>query len=162
LLNAIDKLGQAASAPVYKEFDFVELLDSIVASESDGKTVKIEMAGPKPFVKIGSRELVQLIVSNSIRNAIEATEELNVSDSIVLSWGETDRDFWLAVLDRGVGFPHGFSKAFEIGTTTKKNHLGMGLALAQQAALSLNGNITLSPRKPNGAKFEFRWPRVSE
>jgi signal transduction histidine kinase len=86
---------------------------------------------------------------------------LTTVEPIVIGWGETDRDLWLSILDRGKGFPQGFAKLFEIGTTTKKNHLGMGLALARQAALSLNGQITLAPRQPNGAKFEFRWPRNS-
>ena len=161
LLQAIDKLGQAASAPIYSEFDFIELLDRIIASEIDGVRTKIEVAGPKPFVTLGSCELIHLIVSNAVRNAIEATEGLESTEPIVVGWGETDRDYWISILDRGKGFPQGFAKIFEIGTTTKKDHLGMGLALARQAALSLNGSITLSPRKPGGAKFEFRWPRVS-
>jgi signal transduction histidine kinase len=161
LLSAIDKLGQAAAAPVYSEFDFVELLERIVSSEKDGSGIQVEMAGARPFVILGSGELIQLIVSNAVRNAIEATEGLRSAEPIVVSWGDTDRDYWLSILDRGRGFPHGFSKIFEIGSTTKKDHLGMGLALARQAALSLNGHITLSPRDPSGAKFEFRWPHVS-
>ena len=39
---------------------------------------------------------------------------------------------------------------------------GMGVAFARQAALSLYGEITLSPREPHGAKFEFRWPHGSQ
>jgi signal transduction histidine kinase len=161
LLKAIDRLGQAASSPVYSEFDFAELLERIIASEVHGLETKIEMAGTKPFVTLGSSELLHLIASNAVRNAIEATEGLESTEPIVVSWGETDRDYWLSILDRGKGFPQGFAKIFEIGTTTKINHLGMGLALVRQAALSLNGHITLSPREPSGAKFEFRWPRGS-
>ncbi|MEW6160248.1 MAG: HAMP domain-containing sensor histidine kinase [Verrucomicrobiota bacterium] len=161
LLTAIDKLGQAASAPVYKEFDLAELLERIISSETDTLQCKIQVAGNKPFVMIGAADLIQLVVANAIRNALEAMEGVAPPEPVVVNWGATDRDYWIAVLDRGRGLPSGFSKVFEIGTTTKKGHLGMGLALARQAALTLNGSILLSPRDPSGAKFEFRWPHAS-
>lgn len=161
LLSAIDKLGQAAAPPVYAEFDFVDLLERVVSSERDGVQSQVEMAGPRPFIVLGSAELIELIVSNAVRNAIEASEEPGSAEPIVVSWGDTDRDYWLSILDRGRGFPHGFSKIFDIGSTTKKGHLGMGLALARQAALSLNGHLSLAPREPIGVKFEFRWPHMN-
>jgi signal transduction histidine kinase len=161
LLTAIDRLGQAAAAPIYKEFDLAELLERIIASETHGAASKIEVAGTKPFVMLGAADIIQLVVANAIRNAIEASEGVSPAEPVVVTWGETDRDYWFSVLDRGRGLPSGFTKVFEIGTTTKKGHLGMGLALARQAALTLNGVITLGPREPTGAKFEFRWPHAS-
>jgi signal transduction histidine kinase len=158
LLTAIDKLGQATSAPVYKEFNLAELLERIVISETDGSQVKVEMAGTKPFVIVGAADLIHLVVTNAIKNALEASEGVPTAEPVVINWGITDRDYWIAVLDRGRGLPPGLTKVFEIGTTTKKDHLGMGLALARHAALTLSGKISLSPRDPAGAKFEFRWP----
>ena len=99
--------------------------------------------------------LIQIIFCNAVRNAIEATTEAGALNPVVVNWGTTDRDFWIVVLDDGPGIPIGLSRAFDIGTTTKKEHLGMGLALARQAALSLNGKISLSPRNGKGARFEF-------
>ena len=162
LLTAIDKLGEAAAAPVYKEFDLAELLDRVTASETHGSQVKIETAGTRPFVILGASDLVHLIFANAIRNAIEASENVSAPEPVVVNWGETDRDYWLAVLDRGSGLPTGIDKVFEIGTTTKRGHLGMGLALASQAALTLNGRISLAPRDPSGTRFEFRWPHVTQ
>ena len=41
--------------------------------------------------------------------------------SIVITWGETDVDYWVAVLDRGAGSDRSQSEsAFGIGKTTKK------------------------------------------
>ena len=159
--NGIDRLGQAAAPPVYTEFELVELLDRVIASEKGDANVLVEMAGVRPFVLLGSTELIEIIISNAIRNAIEATEGIKSSDAVVVNWGETDRDYWIAILDRGPGFPHGFSKAFDIGSTTKRNHLGMGLALASQAASSMNGRVTLAPREPTGVKFELRWTHTT-
>ncbi len=162
LLVAIEKLGQAAATPTFAEFNFVDLLERVVQSETQGAEIPVEVAGTKPFVILGDAALLDIILSNGVRNALEATKESNSTEAIVINWGETDRDYWMSVLDRGVGFPKGFSKVFEIGATTKKGHKGMGLALARQAAKSLSGEITLSPREPHGAKFEFRWPHVTE
>ena len=49
--------------------------------------------------------LVRLAVCNGIRNAIEAVAAANLAEPhpIVITWGETDIDYWVAVLDRGVG-----------------------------------------------------------
>jgi signal transduction histidine kinase len=162
LLDAIEKLGQAAATPTFAEFNFVDLLERVVQSEIQGTEIPVEVAGTKPFVILGDAALLDIILSNGVRNALEATKESASTDPIVINWGETDRDYWMSVLDRGVGFPKGFSKVFEIGATTKKGHTGMGLALARQAAKSLSGEITLSPREPHGAKFEFRWPHVTQ
>jgi signal transduction histidine kinase len=162
LLIAIDKLGQAAATPSYAEFNFVELVETVIQSEAQGSNITVEMSGPKPFLILGDSSMIHIILSNAIRNALESTQEAKSAESAVVSWGDTDRDNWFAVLDRGVGFPKGFANAFEIGTTTKKNHSGMGLASARRAALSLNGEISLGPREPNGAKFEFHWPRATQ
>jgi signal transduction histidine kinase len=125
-ITAIDTLGQAAATPEFAEFDFVELLERIIQSETQGVDVKIEVAGTRPFVILGDSTLIHIILSNSVRNAIEASNEAKSNEPIVINWGDTDRDYWVTVLDRGVGFPKGFAKVFEIGTTTKKNHSGMG------------------------------------
>jgi signal transduction histidine kinase len=161
LLGAIDKLSQAASAAVYNEFDFAGLLEEIIISENSGTDLAIECAGPKPLVILGSRSLVHLVVANAVRNAIEATTGMATREPIVVNWDTTDREYWIAILDRGPGLPPAMHNIYEIGATTKKGHLGMGLALAKQAALSLSGKIFLTPRDQGGTRFEFRWPHVS-
>ena len=106
---------------------------------------------------------MKLIVANGLRNAIEATESVadsaKLSNRIVISWGETDRDYWIAIVDWGPGLPLGIDRMFDIGSTTQRGHLGMGLAIAERAALSLTGKVTLTPREDKGARYEFRWPR---
>ena len=47
----------------------------------------------------------------------------------------------------------------EIGSTTKAGHLGMGLATAQQALISLGGSVRLIPAE-RGVRFEMRWPKA--
>jgi signal transduction histidine kinase len=159
-LSVIDQLSQAASSPIYSEFDLAVAIDDAIALVH-ADAVAIECIGPKPQVIMGAGSYIKLILTNAVRNAVEATKDLPVKEPVVVSWGVTDRDYWITVLDRGRGLPATRGKIFEIGSTTKKDHLGMGLVLARQAGLSINGRITLGPRKPSGTHFEFRWPKSS-
>lgn len=159
-LAVIDQLSQAAEPAVYVEFDLAAAIQETLVSERGEHTVAVESAGPKPMVILSASSYIQLILANAVRNALEASKDIPVKAPIVVTWGSTDRDYFVAVLDRGCGLPTATQKIFEIGTTTKTDHIGMGLALARQAATSLNGKITLGPRDPSGTKFEFRWPKA--
>jgi signal transduction histidine kinase len=162
LLIVVDKLSHAASAPIYKDFNLPGVLDGLIAAEGAGSAAHVQCAGPKPFVVWSDATFVEIIVANAIRNAVEASAELPQGQPIVVTWGATDCDYWIAVLDRGCGLPAGSQKIFEMGSTTKKGHFGMGLATAKQAALSLNGKISLVPREQGGVRFEFAWPKPAK
>jgi signal transduction histidine kinase len=121
----------------------------------------MSLAGPSPFVAVGDRGLVELALRNGVINAVEATREIDAGDddhSIVVNWNKTDRDYWVAVLDRGPGIPERAAAIFDFGTTTKEGHLGMGLALAIRAARSMRGDLSIATRETEGARYELRWP----
>lgn len=161
LLTFIDTLSHAASSPIYKEFDLAGVLEALIAAEAADSSPPVRCSGPKPFIVLSDSTFIEIIVANAVRNAIEASIGLHPTEPIVVTWGATDRDYWIAVLDRGCGLPAGSQKIFEIGSTTKKGHFGMGLATAKQAALSLNGAISFLRRESGGVQFEFRWPKES-
>jgi signal transduction histidine kinase len=167
VLRAIDTLSRAASAPIIEEFDLSDLVRSIAESEYPVQEIGVDLAGPKPMVVVADKALIEIALVNGLRNALEATRAfLKISSletartpKVTVSWGETDRDYWLTVLDRGIGLPHGLDRVWDMGLTTKEDHLGMGLAIAQRAVLSLRGKILLNPRADGGAAYEFRWPK---
>lgn len=164
LVDTLDELSRASSSPTIQDFDLAELIKSIGEGERRGHETDIAYAGPDPFVVRGDEAMLGMIVRNGLRNAIEATESFTdaASHEIVLNWNETDREYWVAILDSGPGPPHGFDRAFDIGSSTKGgDNLGMGLALARRAIESLSGSIALTPRtEAGGARLEFRWPQV--
>ncbi|MEX1254088.1 MAG: sensor histidine kinase [Dehalococcoidia bacterium] len=163
-LDAVDGLNRAASPARRNEFDLAALLRDISDEDELLGHIETELTGTTPLIVIGDTALVRLIVSNGLRNAIEATEAVPTGEKepVLINWGDTDRDTWISILDRGIGLPPAHDRVFEIGLTTKSKdrHLGMGLALARQAADSLGGSLTLRPRDDAGVAFELRWPHT--
>jgi signal transduction histidine kinase len=161
-LSAISTLGKAAAVPKLEEFDLAELIRTVAESESESSNylVKVEFAGIAPLIVIGDRKIVGIVVANAIRNGLEATSVSGrMRQPVIVNWGSTTKEYWITVLDHGVGLPLRASRVYDIGSTTKADHLGMGLAICFRAARTLNGHIELSRRDEKGASFQFRWPR---
>lgn len=161
LFEAIEQLRSAAAVPRPEEFDLSELLVELVSETVGTDAVEVSLHGAKPMLIISDRALLRLSASNGIRNAVEAVAGIPTEKphSIVITWGETDVDYWVAVLDRGPGVTGPAESAFGIGKTTKKGHSGFGLAIARQAIETLGGACTLQPTTEGGARFEIRWER---
>lgn len=164
LVAGLARLRRAASAPKLEEFSLDRCIFAWIAEEVAQKPVGILRAGPQEAVVEGDKGLVCLAFVNGLRNAIDATLALPVANErypeITVNWGATDIDVWVAIVDAGVGFRGSLSRAFEIGSTTKAGHLGMGLATAQQAMMSLGGSVRLIPGE-RGVRFEMRWPKAA-
>lgn len=163
LLDAVERLGQAAATPTIDEVELAGLvLDTADRLEADSR-VTIERAGPRPLFIQSDRALVEMAVRNGVQNACEATLDVEEDhrEPVVVTWNTTDRDFWVIVLDRGPGLPSGARDPFTFADSQKANHLGVGLALARQAARTLHGEITLTPREGGGMAFELRCPHPS-
>ena len=164
LVAGLARLRRAASAPKLEDFALDQCIFAWIAEEVGQKPVDVLRAGPQETVVEGDKGLVCLAFVNGLRNAIDATLALPVEDErypeITVNWGATDIDVWVAIVDAGVGFRGSLSRAFEIGSTTKAGHLGMGLATAQQAMTSLGGSVRLIPGG-RGVRFEMRWPKAA-
>lgn len=161
VFEAIEQLKSATAVPRPEEFDLAELLGEIVSEIVGTDTVEVSLHGAKPKLITSDRALLRLAVANGIRNAVEAVTGAAGPEPhpIVVTWGETDVDYWVAVLDRGPGVVGPAESAFGVGKTTKKGHSGFGLAIARQAIETLGGACTLQPATEGGARFEIRWGR---
>ncbi len=163
LLASLSRLRRAASAPKVEELALDRCIYAWVEEEAAGKPVRVLRAGPQDCIVEGDKGLIFLGFVNGLRNAIDATMALeaenDVYPDITINWGATDVDTWVTIVDSGVGFRGNVARAFEIGSTTKAGHLGMGLATAQQAMTSLDGSVRLIPGE-RGVRFEMRWPKA--
>lgn len=160
--EAIEQLKNAAALPRPVPFDLAVLLDEIVTAEApEGGAGDVSVIGPRPLLLISDPLLIRLIVANGLRNAFEAVALTNpvAPHAIVVSFGETDVDYWVSILDRGTGIIGPIESAFEVGKTTKRGHSGFGLAIARQAVETLGGTILLGPVDGGGARCEARWEK---
>ncbi len=161
LLSAFSRLQRAAGAPKIEEFSLDEIVQRCIQDTTLPEGVLIQKAGPQQCVVEGDSSLILLSFNNGLRNAIEATVATkgDVYDlPITVAWGHTDVDCWISIVDLGVGFKGNIQRAIEMGTTTKSGHLGMGLAIANQALASMAGQLLLIPNH-RGVRFEMRWPK---
>lgn len=161
VFEAIEQLKNASAVPKPEEFDLASLVADLVAAVVSDSSVFVSLYGTKPFIITSDQALVSFALSNGIRNAVEAVEALGVNEphSIIISWGETDIDYWVAVIDRGVGIVGPSESAFGIGKTTKRGHSGFGLAIARQAIENLGGFCSLQPASEGETCFEIRWEK---
>ncbi|ROP38641.1 sensor histidine kinase [Saccharothrix texasensis] len=153
-ISAIDTLGGISSKAVPKEANLAVVVANCVEAQQIAFKIHIEVDGPSSVHAYTDPGLVELIISNGLKNACEAVIDPQVAVPVVtVLYGGNDREFWVNIIDNGVGMPIGGNeKLFDIGTSTKKGHLGMGLALCGEAADSLDAKIRLSSGD-RGTKF---------
>ena len=98
------------------------MLAEIVSEAVERDPVEVSLYGAKPMLITSDRALLQLAISNGIRNAVEAVTGAPGGEPhpIIVNWGETDIDYWVAMLDRGPGVVGPAESVFGIGKTTKK------------------------------------------
>ena len=155
LLGGIRELNTASQVPTLETVEISEFLVSLAAEFHSDTAEAIATSGPEMVVR-SSRTLLQTMIRNGLRNAFDAS---GANGGLpVLTWGSAGEEYFIAVLDSGVGPPAGVERAFEIGRSTKDGHLGMGLAIAGRAAAALGGEATLRRRPEGGAVFEYRGP----
>lgn len=158
IFEGIVELRKTAHAPQLQDFDLAELVENIVAAEIGDSNVVVSMVGRKPLMLLSDPNLLRLALCNGIRNAVESVKSLDRSDefSIVVNWEMTDRDFWVSVIDHGLGLIGSVEAAFEIGRSSKSGHAGFGLAIARQAMEKLNGSVVLTSSAAGGAMYEIK------
>lgn len=163
-LDAVQILRNASAVPVREEFDLTDFVHLTAAEE--GLREPIVLFGRNdPVIVKGDKNLLRLALANALRNASDATSDFHDETGIItLNWGSTDRDSWVAVVDRGTGLPEAYEDLKLPGMTTKSKakHDGMGLTIADRAMASMEGELILSPRGGQGAVCEIRWPHAVE
>ena len=117
-----------------------ELINNIIANETNAPKEDIFLQGPRELTAKGDSNLLTLAVANALRNAIEATAHVQShSSSVIVSWGETDVDYWISILDQGPGISGPSDSAFKIGRTTKAGHTGLDWQLHRKLTCNRRG-----------------------
>lgn len=166
-VEALRRLSAASAVPVPAEFDLAECLGSLAAAaQREASPGEVRASGPAPYIVLSDQALVELLITNLLRNAVEATRALLVRDpsarSVIVNWGTRAGSHWVSVLDRGEGLPAQTSELFERGVTLRDQGSGLGLTTASRAARSLGGTVELATNDQGGTTAVFRWPAESD
>jgi len=158
---AIEQLRKASATPKPEQFDLADLVSEIVTTEFADVADRIAMHGPRPLLLISDAALLRFAICNGLRNAIEAVATVQESGiaPVVVTWGETDVDYWVSVLDHGPGIIAPVESVLGIGKTNKAGHSGFGLPIATAAIEALGGALGLQSAMGGGAKYELRWEK---
>jgi signal transduction histidine kinase len=159
IFEGLEQLRSATAARNPQPFDLTNLIDRIIAEESHATQTKPTPYGPRPFMVTTDPLLLRFAICNGLRNAIEATAQSKTEKPVVITWGKSDTDYWITIIDEGLGVTGPVDSAFEPGKSSKKGHIGFGLTIARQAMDTLDGFVTLSPAKTGGSRYELKWGR---
>jgi len=160
--EALEFLQTAATEAKTTSFDLSEAVSEVALAEKQNAGIEISLEGRRPFPVTTDKRLFELALSNGVRNALEAIAGSGMppkAHPVVITWGETDVEYWVSVLDAGPGLTNVNANHFDIGNTGKSGHSGFGLAIARQAMQSIGGSAELSPGAKSGARFDLRWGR---
>ncbi len=156
-------VGKAELARVPCEINaLVEEMRRLIEIEARWNQVRleIELAPDLPLV-LADRILVEQVILNLARNAIEAMQEVAPQRRrLLLRTGRGHDDMiFVEVRDSGPGMsPERMAQIFDRFFTTKEQGMGIGLSICRSIAESHGGRLTAESRPGEGACFRFLLP----
>ena len=109
------------------------------------------------LAKFDRTQLIR-VVTNLVKNAIQATEDIE-NPAILVAVTEEDGYACLTVSDNGSGITEeNKPKVFEPKFTTKSSGMGLGLAMVKNIVESCNGTIDFTSKLNKGTIFKVRFP----
>ena len=157
-----DFLAFARPSPVVADrCDVIAVIRDVVALEqpvASERGIGVTLAGVASVITEVDPRKLQQIVSNLVRNAIEASP---VGGQVrVTVEGEADGGVEIAVEDQGGGIAAEIQRRiYEPFFSTKPTGTGLGLSIVH-SAVALHGGTLELKTGPSGTRFEVRLPRV--
>lgn len=134
--------GVQAVKSSMKWVDMLEDIEHSIGYYSYAKDIRFELP-QEPFELNGDIDLLSMLFSNFIFNAIDAIEEDNSDDGkVIIGHEEDDKYHIFKVYDSGVAIENKKS-LFEAFQSTKEKGNGLGLVLSQQIAHAHGGDVSL-------------------
>ena len=150
--------NQTALQPV----DFQQIVQAAIGESyplAEAKSLDLGMLRNEPATLLDVASNLSILVRNALENAIRYTPAGGQVDvSLFVENGQAV----LLVEDNGCGIPEAelqqvFEPFYRVGVSTEPGN-GLGLAISQEIAKRLGGNITLSNRPQGGLVFGYRQP----
>lgn len=123
--------------------------------------IRVSVSMPEePVAVIMDRVPVQILLTNLVRNAVDALCSVKGEKKVTVTLRVLDSNVAeVSVEDTGVGIaPEVFESIFDPFHTTKPDGLGMGLAICRRIAEAHDGRLAAANRPEGGAIFSFIVP----
>ena len=133
---------------------------------ADARNVTIEYTVGQDCMVLASEDDIHQIIFNLAENALKYNHD---GGHVYLTVDCDETHVFLTVEDTGIGIPEEdraqiFSRFYRVDKARSREAggSGLGLSIVSDAVASLGGEITVSPRTPNGTRFAVSFPRFSE
>ena len=151
--------------PASEPIDLNEATQEVIALSHDEieksrVAVRTELAENLPRV-MADRVQIQQVVLNLLRNALDAmsTVQHRPRDLLLRTEREEGDSVRLSVKDSGVGFePHAIDRLFEAFYSTKREGMGVGLAVSRSIIENHDGRLWATLNDGPGSTFSFSVP----
>jgi two-component system sensor kinase FixL len=146
--------------------ELIEEIKPLAELDAKANNIALTVDLPKDLPKVVVDQLqIQQVLLNLVRNGIDAMHEASPSNRrLTVSARLTAPDFIrVDVTDHGHGVPNeSKDQLFNAFFTTKRNGMGMGLAISRTIVHSHGGELTFINNADAGATFSFTLPTKIE
>jgi len=148
--------------PKFQMVSVMQLFDQIAVllkHEIATNQIKFLMdVKPKNLALSIDPELIQQVLINLIKNAVQALEERENKTIELLAFQDEKNNTLFVIKDNGAGIDEeAQSKIFIPFFTTKKSGSGIGLSLSRQIMRQHNGSISVKSKVDEGTEFTLRF-----
>lgn len=124
--------------------------------------IQFEASHEEIITKIDRTQLIR-IITNLVKNAIQAIPEEKEEKSILVSVTKDMSNAVICVQDNGKGISEmDFDRIFEPKFTTKTSGMGLGLAIIKNIIENYNGSITFESELNQGTTFKVVLPIINK
>lgn len=149
----------------FSDFDLRDAMDAALALvapnvQEIGAIVHSEMPD-RPIALRGSKLRIEQVMTNLLRNALDAVEEAE-SPRVSVRLGDTAAESWFEIRDNGHGLGAAtLAELQEPFVTSRESGRGMGLGLAISASIVNDHDGTMTARNAQtvGAVFRVTFPK---
>lgn len=135
---------------------------ALVGSRERGIHTKFEFTADGAAVLV-DRVQIQQVLTNLMRNAIEAMRDTPRRELIVRTSVNDGRSIQVEVADTGSGIADEIAeRLFQPFVTSKAGGMGIGLSISRRIIQSHGGDLTYHRNDAGGATFRFTLPIVQE
>jgi len=135
---------------------------ALVGSRERGIRSEFDFS-PSTDLVLVDRVQIQQVLTNLMRNAIEAMKDSPQRELLVRTERTGDNLMTVEVVDTGPGISEEIaSQLFQPFVTTKANGMGIGLSISRRIIKSHGGDLTYRRNDAGGATFSFTLPVVEE